>query len=193
MKPKFFPTFEDFHAWLAEHHTREKALLVGFHKRGSGKPSMTWPESVDAALCFGWIDGVRKSLNEASYTIRFTPRKARSHWSLINCEKVEALKKRGLMRPAGLRAFAARSPERTGMASFERKQPAKLDSTQEKKLRANKKAFEFFSAQPPWYQRTATHWIISAKKPETRERRLATLIEDSASGRTIGPLTRPAK
>jgi len=193
LKPKFFATFEDFHAWLAKHHEREKELLVGFHKRGSGKPSITWPEAVDAALCFGWIDGVRKSLSETAYTIRFTPRKPRSNWSLINCKKVEALKKRGLMRPAGLRAFAARSAERTGTYSFERAHAAKLDAGQEKKLRAHAKAYEFFSAQPPWYQRTATHWIISAKKPETRERRLATLIRDSAGGRTIGPLTRPAK
>ena len=193
MKPKFFPTFEDFYAWLERHHQSQKELLVGFYKRDSGKPSITWPESVDAALCFGWIDGVRKSLGGSSYTIRFTPRKSSSIWSLINCKKVEALEKRGLMRPAGRRAFAARSEKRTGIYSSERKQPAVLEPTQEKRLRANRKAYSFFSAQAPWYQRAATHWITSAKKDETRERRLATLIEDSARGRTIGPLTRPAK
>lgn len=193
MKPKFFPRFEDFYTWLSSHHASEKELLVGFYKRDSGKPSITWPESVDAALCFGWIDGVRRSRDEVSYTIRFTPRSPRSNWSLINCKKIEVLKKRGLMRPEGLRAFAARSAERTGLASFERKEPAVLDAAQEGKMRANEKAWKFFAAQPPWYQRAATHWVISAKRAETRERRLATLIEDSANGRTVAPLTRPAK
>ena len=154
---------------------------------------MSWPESVDAALCFGWIDGVRKSLGETSYAIRFTPRKPGSNWSLINCKKVEALRARGLLRPAGLRAFAARSAAKTGVYSFEQKRPAALDATQQKRLRSNEKAWRFFSAQPPWYQRTATHWVVSAKKEETRERRLAVLIADSAAGHTIGPLTRYAK
>jgi len=193
MKPKFFATFEDFYDWLNRNHQSQKELLVGFYKRGSGKPSITWPESVDAALCFGWIDGVRRSLDEDGYTIRFTPRRPKSVWSLINCKKVAALKKRGLMRPAGLRAFAARSAAQSGVYSFERRQSASLDATQQKALRSNAKAWKFFSAQAPWYQRAVVHWITSAKKPETRARRLATLIEDSASGRRIAPLTRPAK
>jgi uncharacterized protein YdeI (YjbR/CyaY-like superfamily) len=124
VKPKFFARFEDFYAWLEQHHQSQKELLVGFHKRTSGKPSITWPESVDAALCFGWIDGVRKSLGKTGYTIRFTPRRPSSNWSLVNCKKVLALARRGLMRPAGRRAFAARSEERTRTYSFEREAAA---------------------------------------------------------------------
>jgi uncharacterized protein YdeI (YjbR/CyaY-like superfamily) len=191
-KPRFFAAPADFRAWLDAHHETEKELLVGFYKTKSGKPSITWPESVDEALCFGWIDGVRKSLGAEAYTIRFTPRKPTSIWSAINVAKVAQLKKRGKMRPAGLRAFALRTAERTGIYSFERNEAAKLTPAQAKVLRANRKAQAFLDAQPPWYRRTAIHWVISAKREETRKRRLEQLIADSAAGRTIGPLTRPA-
>ena len=191
-KPTFFATPVLFRAWLERHHASQTELLVGFYKRDSGKPSITWPESVDEALCFGWIDGVRRSLGTEAYTIRFTPRRPTSIWSAINVDKIAELTKNGKMHEAGLRAFAARTAAKTGMYSFERKEAAKLTSSQEKILRANRNAAAFFDAQPPWYRRAAIHWVISAKREETRERRLAQLIADSAAGRTIGPLTRPA-
>jgi uncharacterized protein YdeI (YjbR/CyaY-like superfamily) len=191
MKPKFFATPADFRAWLEAHHDSKRELLVGFRKKGSGKPSITWPESVDEALCFGWIDGVRRSLDATAYTIRFTPRKPTSIWSANNVAKVDRLKKAGKMRPSGLRAFAARTPERTGVYSFERAQAATLSADQERAFRSNRNAVAFFDAQPPWYRRVALHWVVSAKREETRERRLRQLITDSAAGRTIRALTRP--
>jgi uncharacterized protein YdeI (YjbR/CyaY-like superfamily) len=192
MKPTFFATQRDFRAWLEAHHASERQLLVGFYKRGTGKPSMSWPESVDEALCFGWIDGVRKSLSDEAYTIRFTPRKATSIWSAINVTRVAALESLGRMAPAGRRAFAARNPARTGVYSHERKAAAIFSPDDERRLRANLAAAAFFDAQPPWYRRTATHWVISAKRDITRARRLDQLIRDSSEGRTIGPLTRPS-
>ena len=189
---RFFATPAAFRAWLEKNHGTATELLVGFHKRGTGRPSLTWPESVDEALCFGWIDGVRRSLGPKAYTIRFTPRKPTSIWSVINVDKVAALTKAGRMRPPGLREFAARTAEKTGVYSFERGAAAKLAPAQETALRANRKAAAFFDAQPPWYRRTAIHWVIGAKREETRARRLAQLIADGAAGRTIGPLTRPA-
>ena len=152
MKPEFFATPSELRAWLARHHDKSKELWVGFYKKNSGKPSVTWPEAVDAALCFGWIDGVRKSIDEVSYAIRFTPRKPRSTWSAINIKKVRELTKRGLMHATGLEAFQARVKEKSGIYSYEQRRNLKLDPSYEKKLRANKKAFEFFQAQPPWYQ-----------------------------------------
>ncbi|HTV21995.1 MAG TPA: YdeI/OmpD-associated family protein [Polyangiaceae bacterium] len=190
MKPTFFATPAEFRAWFEAHHASAKELLVGFHKRGSGQPSITWPESVDEALCFGWIDGVRKSIDEDAYTIRFTPRKPKSIWSAINVAKVAALETLGRMTAAGRRAFAQRTPERTGVYSFERNEAARLDPDEERELRANAKAAEYFDAQPPWYRRTATHWVISPKRPATRRRRFEHLLAECARGRTIGPLTR---
>jgi uncharacterized protein YdeI (YjbR/CyaY-like superfamily) len=148
---------------------------------------MTWSESVDQALCFGWIDGVRRGIDEESYSIRFTPRKPGSTWSKVNVAKVEELERKGLMRPAGRRAFEARSEDNTGIYSFERDEPAEL--TREG---FSDEAWEFFQAQPPGYRRTAAHWVTSAKREETRERRLAQLVEDSAAGRRLRHLTRPA-
>ncbi|MEA2419792.1 MAG: hypothetical protein QOE60_1998 [Thermoleophilaceae bacterium] len=190
MKPVFFATPEQLGAWLEEHHETASELWVGFHKKGSGKPSVTWPEAVDQALRFGWIDGVRHGLDEESYTNRFTPRKPTSNWSAINVGKVEELKARGLMAPAGLRAYAARTPERTGVYSFERSAPAKLPAELEQRLRANPAAAEWFESRPPGYRRTAAHWVISAKREETRMRRMQQLIDCSAEGRTVPPLTR---
>ncbi len=190
MKPLYFATPAKFRAWLEANHESEKELLVGFYKVGSGKPSITWPESVDEALCFGWIDGVRRSLGAEAYTIRFTPRKATSIWSANNVGRVRELEKQKRIRPAGLRAFAARKAEKTGVYSFERAEPARLLPAEDKKLSANRKAAAFFESQPPWYRRAALHWVTSAKRDETRERRLAQLIACSAAGRTIPPLTR---
>jgi uncharacterized protein YdeI (YjbR/CyaY-like superfamily) len=191
MEPIFFASPSDLRAWLERNHTTSKELLAGFYKKSSGKPSITWPEAVDTVLCFGWIDGVRKTFGEDCYTIRLTPRKARSTWSVININKIKELKKRGLMRPAGLKAFEARTREKSGIYSYEQRHSITLEPRYEKKLRANKKAYKFFGAQPPWYRRTATFWVMSAKKEETRETRLATLIACSAEGRSIKPLTRP--
>ena len=189
----FFSSPVEFRNWLRRHHATEKELWVGFRKKHTGRPSITWPESVDEALCFGWIDGVRKSLDADAYTIRFTPRKPTSIWSAINVAKVEALRKEGKMQSAGEAAFAKRTAERTGVYSFERTTSAKLSGAESRALKANPKAAAFFSAQPPWYQRAATHWIVSAKRDDTRAKRLAALIADSAAGRTVKPLTRPAK
>jgi uncharacterized protein YdeI (YjbR/CyaY-like superfamily) len=190
-EPTFFATPADFRAWLEEHHASAAELLVGFHKKGSGRPSITWPEAVDQALCFGWIDGVRRSIDDDSYSIRFTPRMPTSTWSAVNVARVEELARQGLMHPAGLEAFARRSPERTATYSYEQRAAAALDPEQERRLRADAAAWAFFQAQPPWYRRAATWWVVSAKREETRERRLARLIEDSAAARPIGPLTRP--
>jgi uncharacterized protein YdeI (YjbR/CyaY-like superfamily) len=193
MEPIFFETPADFRAWLEQHHADQSELLVGFHKKGTGRPTLTWAESVDQALCFGWIDGVRRSLGEHSYTIRFTPRKARSTWSAINIKRARELIEAGLMNPAGLAAFERRSDDRSRIYAYEQREQAKLDSAAEKEFRANRKAWAFFSEQAPSYRRTATYWVISAKKEETRRKRLKTLIEDSAAGRTLRHLTRPAK
>jgi uncharacterized protein YdeI (YjbR/CyaY-like superfamily) len=190
VKPVFFPSPAEFGAWLDQHHETASELLVGFHKKGTGKPSITWPESVEQALRFGWIDGVRRSLGDESYTIRFTPRKRTSNWSAVNVAKVEELKRRGLMAPAGLRAYAARTPERTAVYAFERAEAAVLPPELEGRLRANAAAWEWFAARPAGYRRTATHWVISAKRDETRRRRLQQLIDCSAEGRNVPPLAR---
>lgn len=189
MKPKFFPSPDAWRDWLEKHHDQQKELLVGFYKKDSGKPSITWPESVDAALCFGWIDGVRRRIDDLSYSIRFTPRKPISTWSMVNVKRVEQLMRRGLMHPAGIKAFEARRENRSGIYSFEQ-QNISFSPEQEETFRANSIAWKFFMAQPPWYRRTATYWVISAKREETRRSRLTTLITDSEHGRTIRPLTR---
>ena len=183
MKPKFFPSPSAWHAWLDEHHEKQDELLVGFYKVGSGKASITWPEAVDGALCFGWIDGVRKSLGESSYVIRFTPRRAKSVWSAVNIKRVAELSASGLMRPRGVQAFERRTGKRSEIYAYEQRKGAKLDGAYEKQFRANQKAWKFFQAQPPWYQRTASWWVISAKKEETRLKRLGQLIEDSENAR----------
>lgn len=190
MEPIFFPTPEDLRAWLAEHHDSATELLVGFYKKGSGRPSITWPESVDQALCFGWIDGIRRSLGEDAYTIRFTPRKANSIWSSVNSGRVAELTAQGLMAPAGLAAYERRSDNRSGIYSFEQSGPIELEPEQQAELQANAAAWEFFQAQAPSYRRTATWWVVSAKRPQTRAKRLATLIEDSAAGRRLAHFTR---
>jgi uncharacterized protein YdeI (YjbR/CyaY-like superfamily) len=191
VEPTFFATPEELRAWLEEHHDSESELLVGFHKKGSGRPSITWPQSVDQALCFGWIDGVRRSIDAESYSIRFTPRQARSTWSAVNVKRVGELTAEGLMHPAGLAAFERRTDDRTGIYSHERREQAKLEPEQERAFKADAAAWAWFQAQPPWYRRTATHWVISAKREATRQRRLEQLIADCAAGVTIAPLTRP--
>ena len=189
MEPIFFATPDEFRAWLQEHHATESEVLVGFHKKGSGRPSITWPQSVDQALCFGWIDGVRRRIDDASYSIRFTPRKARSTWSAINVRRVAELAAEGLLHPAGIAAFERRSDDKTAIYSYEQREAAQLDAEQERRFRANARAWDWFQAQAPSYRRTATYWVISAKRQETRDRRLERLISDSAAGRPIPSLT----
>jgi uncharacterized protein YdeI (YjbR/CyaY-like superfamily) len=193
VSPTFFATPADFRAWLEAHHASETELLVGFHKKGSGTPSITWPESVDEALCFGWIDGVRRSLDADAYTVRFTPRKRKSYWSIVNIRRAGELIAEGRMRPAGLAAFEARAGERSGVYSFEQKDEVRFDPEQAARFQADAQAWDFFQAQAPWYRRTATWWVISAKQEATRARRLATLMEDSAAGRLIAGLRRTPK
>lgn len=181
----FFPTPADFRAWLAANHTTAAELWVGYYKKGSGRPSITWPESVDQALCFGWIDGVRKSLDGESYAIRFTPRRAGSTWSEVNTKRAFELIDQGLMQPAGLAAFAVRDEDKTAAQySYEaRRQP--LDHAYEAEFRADAVAWDYWQVQPAHYRHGATHWVMSAKREETRRKRLATLVADSAAGRWI--------
>jgi uncharacterized protein YdeI (YjbR/CyaY-like superfamily) len=185
MQPHFFKTPADFRKWLARNHSSATELLVGFYKKDSGKPSITWPESVDEALCFGWIDGVRRRIDDVSYSIRFAPRKTTSTWSAINIGRVAELTKLGRMQPAGIRAFEQRREEKSAIYAYEN-EARTLSADDEKTFRADKKAWEFFNAQPPGYRRQSIYWITSPKKPETRARRLATMIEDSANGRRRG-------
>lgn len=188
MKPTFFKTPSDFRKWLEKNHLKEKELLVGFYKVGSGKPSITWPQSVDEALCFGWIDGIRKTIDDESYTIRFTPRKPKSIWSAINIKKIAELKEKGLMKPAGIAAFEKREEKRSEIYSYE-KAPAKLSAEFEKKFKANKKAYSFFLSLPPSMQRASLHWVMSAKQEKTRISRMESLIRDSEAGKKIKPLS----
>lgn len=184
-----FTTPEAFRAWLAEHHGEEDVLWVGYWKKASGRPSLTWPESVEQALCFGWIDGLRRSIDDERYAIRFTPRRAGSTWSARNLETYAALEARGLIEPAGRSAYEGRDPEKTGVYSFER-ESVELSAAFRARFRANEAAWAFFQSQPPSYRTPATWWVMSAKREETRERRLATLIEDSSAGQRIRQLRR---
>ena len=188
--PIYFPSPAAFRAWLGKHHATRDELLVGFHKRGTGKPSMTWPESVEVALCYGWIDGVLGRVDEGRYFRRFTVRRARSIWSAKNITTATALIASGEMKPAGRKAFEARDEKRSRVYAFEREQAAALDPGDEQRFRANQAAWKFFSSLPPWYRRTAYHWVTSAKRAQTRAAHLETLIADSAAGRAIKPLRR---
>src|SRR6186713_2387423 len=181
IKAKFFSSQEEFRKWLQKNHNKETELLVGFYKVGSGKPSVTWSQSVDEALCFGWIDGVRKSINKESYQIRFTQRKPTSIWSAINIKKVEELTKQGLMQPAGLASFEKRVESRSKIYSYE-KDEAELTQSFKKQFKANKKAWNYFQALAPSYKKVSTHWVMRAKQEATRLKRLKELIADSAIG-----------
>jgi len=190
MKPTFFTTPPEFRRWLEKRHREARELWVGFHKKSSGQASITWPEAVDEALCFGWIDGQRKGLDEVAYAIRFTPRKPGSIWSIANVKRVEELRAQRRMQPVGLEAFEARARGRSGIYSYEQRKTAELDVAQLRKFRANRNAWEFFQAQPPSYQKAAVWWVITAKTETTKLKRLGQLIDDSAHGRTVPPLTR---
>jgi uncharacterized protein YdeI (YjbR/CyaY-like superfamily) len=188
LKPKFFKTPADFRKWFEAHHVSAPELWVGFYKKASGKPSITWPQSVDEALCFGWIDGIRKSIDDVSYKIRFTPRQPRSTWSAVNIKRAQQLIDQGLVRPAGIKAFAAREQNRSGIYSYEQRSP-ELPNQYGKKLKRNLAAWKFFQAQPPSYRKAANWYVLSAKKEETRLKRLDVLIEYSAQGRRIPQFT----
>jgi uncharacterized protein YdeI (YjbR/CyaY-like superfamily) len=190
VKPLFFAAPAAWRRWLASHHRTESELWVGFHRKASGRPSITWPESVDEALCFGWIDGLRKGFDADSYMIRFTPRRPGSTWSAINVKRVAVLRKLRRMRAAGTRAFLARTAANTGAYSFEQRKEAVFPAGYARLFKANATAWRFFQAQAPWYRRTATWWVVSATREETKRRRLNILIKDSARRRAIPPLTR---
>ena len=183
-KPIFVSSPAEFRAWLHEHHDTATEVWAGFWKKATGKPGMTWPESVDQALCYGWIDGIRKSIDAERYMIRFTPRRKGSVWSAVNIKRVAELEKAKLMHAAGRAAFARRHEEKSRQYSYER-ETAELPPEYVKRFRANRKAWTFFEAQPPSYRKVVAFWIASAKRPETREKRLARLIAESAAGRRV--------
>ena len=186
----FFESPLDFRRWLKTEHQKTTELWIGFYKKSSGKLSITYPEALDEALCFGWIDGVRKSIDAHAYMQRFTPRKPNSQWSTVNIRHVERLTKAGRMTSTGLKAFeGAKSQSRK--YSYEQRDQASLSTADERQFHANRKAWNFFQAQPPWYRRTSVFWVMSAKKEETRKSRISTLISDSEHGELIKPLRRP--
>ena len=181
----FFETAEKFALWLEKHGAKQTELIVGYYKRGTSRASMSWPESVDAALCFGWIDGVRKRIDEHSYQIRFTPRKARSVWSAINIERVRVIRAQGRMREAGSQAFARRLEQKSRIYSYEQVNTAALERGELARFRKAKSAWKFFQAQPPGYRKLVLWRIVSAKRAATRESRLAALIKASQEGRRL--------
>lgn len=185
----FFESPAAFARWLRRHHRTADELWVGYYKRGTGRPSLTWPESVKEALRFGWIDGIRKSIDAESYRIRFTPRRPRSNWSRVNVGFAEELIAEGRMEPAGLAAYEARTARRSGVYTYEQG-AGDAEERVAREVQRNRAAWAFFQTRPPWYRRTSARWVMSAKREETRQRRLAVLIADCARGRTIGPLTR---
>lgn len=189
MNPIFFATPDEFVSWLEEHHERERELWVGYYKKGTGRPTMVWPEAVDAALCFGWIDGIRKSIDGESYKNRFTPRRKGSNWSAVNIRRIQELTEQGLVRPAGKAAFDAAVEAKKAVYSYEQAQDPELPEEFEATFREQPTAWKYFQASAPWYQKSAIWWVMSAKKDETRRKRLESLIADSAAERRIGPLT----
>ena len=189
--PKFFPSPDQFRKWLEKNHEKENELLVGYYKKQSGKPSITWPESVDQALCFGWIDGIRRSIDDESYTIRFTPRKEKSHWSLVNIKRYKQLKKLNLIQPAGEAAFKKMDKKNTARASFEQKEVV-LDKKYLDKIKANKKAWAFYQSFAASYKKASIWWVISAKREETRLKRLRIFINCCEEGEKI-PMLQVAK
>jgi len=183
-KPRFFPTPAAFRAWLEKNHAVADVLWVGFHKIGSGRASITWPEAVDEALCFGWIDGVRRRIDDLSYTIRFTPRKPGSVWSSVNIKRARALMERGRMQPAGLKAYQARRENKSGIYSYEQR-TVELAEPYNRLLKANDSAWRFFQSQPASYRKAVSWWIISAKKEDTRRKRLDKLMAHSIRGEQL--------
>jgi uncharacterized protein YdeI (YjbR/CyaY-like superfamily) len=191
-KATFFESAAEFRTWLEENRDKASELLIGFYRKESGKGGITYREALDEALCFGWIDGMRKRFDASSYTVRFTPRAGDSIWSAVNTKRVGELIKFGRMHPAGKQVFDGRDREKANQYSYERA-TCQFEGVQDKQFRANKKAWEFYQAQAPWYRRTSCWWVVSAKREETRSRRLAKLIADSAAGRRIDMLNPAGK
>jgi uncharacterized protein YdeI (YjbR/CyaY-like superfamily) len=192
LQPIFFTTPAAFRTWLEQHYATTQEVWVGFYKKASGEQSITWPESVDQALCFGWIDGIRKRIDDQRYMIRFTPRRRGSNWSLVNIKRAQELTEQGLMQPTGLAAFQARQENRLGQYSYEQR-PDTLPEPYEQLLRQNPTAWAFFQAQSPSYRKAAIWWVVSAKTEATRLKRLNQLSEASAEGRKIPPFAGPSK
>jgi uncharacterized protein YdeI (YjbR/CyaY-like superfamily) len=192
VEPAFFRSAAEFRRWLSKNHSDAREILVGFHKKQAAEKGITYPEALDEALCFGWIDGIRRSAGDSAYTIRFSPRKNRSIWSAVNIRRAKALEQLGRMAPAGLAAFRQRDEARAQLYSYERGTCA-LDETSVREFQARPEAWAFFAAQPPSYRRVACWYVMSAKKEETRRRRLLRLIDDSARGQRVGLVTRPAR
>jgi len=190
---RFFASPAALRAWLAKHHETATELWVGFHKKGTGRPSLTWSESVDEALCFGWIDGVRKRVDDERYVIRFTPRKPASTWSAVNIAKMEALLAAGRVAPAGRAAWQRRSEAKSRIYSYEQRRKATFPPELARRFRADKGAWAFFAAQPPGYRSVATFWVVSAKREATRLRRLQKLVDCSAEGRRLPELLPPER
>jgi uncharacterized protein YdeI (YjbR/CyaY-like superfamily) len=184
MTPIFFPTQSDFRQWLEENHSTETEIIVGYYRLSSGKPSMIWSESVDQALCFGWIDGVRRKIDDESYCNRFTPRRANSNWSAVNIKKVEELTAQGLMKPAGIAAFEKRKESKSAIYAYENELKTFSDDF-EKRFKANEKAWIFFEKQANWYKKQMINWVMTAKQEATREKRLEKLILESENEKRL--------
>jgi uncharacterized protein YdeI (YjbR/CyaY-like superfamily) len=191
MDLRFFETSHDFRKWLEENHAGAQELWVGFYKVNSGKPSITWPESVDQALCFGWIDGIRKSVDDVSYAIRFSPRKPGSIWSAVNIKRIQELAEKGLVHPAGISAFEKRKENKSGIYSYEQRS-VDLPSPYAEIFKQNQAAWEFYEAQPASYRKAAYWYVLSAKKEETRLQRLENLISVSSNKQRLFMFTREA-
>jgi uncharacterized protein YdeI (YjbR/CyaY-like superfamily) len=190
MEPEFFTTPAELRTWFERHHESEPELLIGYYKKNAGKTGIKHSEAVEQALCFGWIDSVGRRIDDERYQVRFTPRRTGSVWSSVNIAKIAELTEQGLMHQAGTRAYEGRRPDRVATYSYEQPEGAVLDADQAARFAADPEAWAWFGRQPSSYRRAAAHWVISAKRPETRERRLAQLIADSRAGRPVPPLTR---
>jgi uncharacterized protein YdeI (YjbR/CyaY-like superfamily) len=190
MEAVFFADAAELRAWFLEHHADAPELFVGYYKKHTGKPTVGHEQAIEQALCFGWIDSIGRRIDEERYQVRFTPRRKGSVWSAVNIAKIAELTAAGQMHPAGLHAYETRKPERVAVYSYEQPEDAVLDEQQTARFQSEEAAWQWFSAQPASYRRAAVHWVVSAKRPDTRERRLVQLIGDSAAGRTVPPLTR---
>jgi uncharacterized protein YdeI (YjbR/CyaY-like superfamily) len=190
MEPVFFADADELRAWFLEHHADAPELLVGYYKKHTGTPTVRHTEAIEQALCFGWIDSIGRRIDDERYQVRFTPRRKGSVWSAVNVAKIAELTAAGMMHPAGVHAFGSRKPERVAVYPYEQPADAVLDDQQTARFRVEEGAWQWFSAQPASYRRAAVHWVVSAKREDTRERRLARLIADSAARRTVPPLTR---
>jgi uncharacterized protein YdeI (YjbR/CyaY-like superfamily) len=190
MEPVFFADAAELRAWFLEHHADAPELLVGYYKKHTGKPTVQHTEAIEQALCFGWIDSIGRRIDDERYQVRFTPRRKGSVWSAVNVAKIAELTVAGLMHPSGLHTFESRKPERVAVYSYEQPADAVLDAGQAARFQGEEAAWKWFSAQPASYRRAAVHWVVGAKREETRQRRLDQLITDSTAGRTVPPLTR---